>query len=84
MLVACDVGRIGEGSGCCEVGVQGVQHGSAEWKCSMTGEARVQAMEGVGERGAADTLACGATRDRACGASAGSGVAGAGAARRYA
>ena len=57
-------------SGCCEVGVQAVQHGSAECIFSMAGEAHVQAMEDVGECGAADTLVCGAMRGRACVASA--------------
>ena len=54
-----------------------MQHGSAECKFSMAGEAHVQAMEDVGmwvkgECGAADTLVCSAMRGRACGASAGS------------
>ena len=51
-----------------------MQHGSAEWKCSMMGEVRVQAMEGVGECDAADAPVCSAMRGRACGASAGSEV----------
>ena len=55
-------------SGCCEVGVQAVQHGSAECIFSMAGEAHVQAMEDVGECGAADTLVCSAiARSCVCG-----------------
>ena len=49
-----------------------VQHESAELKFSMAEEAHVQALEGVGECGAADMLVCSATRGRACVASPGS------------
>ena len=54
--------------------MQDVQHGGAEWKCSMVEEAHVQAVEGMGECGAADAPVCSAMRGRACGASAGSEV----------